>query len=381
MANLRRWLLARAIHPDTATRTDVLAFLEAYRAHASQASLVRRFAAIRFYYAHVRALGLRPDDPTEGIHFKQARDPPKQPFTRDEIRLLLSHCRRFQERAVVLLFTDTGLRLAELTGIRRADLDSSQRTLRLWGKGGKQRIVVLGELAFDALSRCFYDAAGSPRDYPWYSQRTGEAMKRDGFYRMMKRLGGRAGIERVFPRRFRTSWACLFLDETDDPFSAQIIMGHSKLETTLRYASWAAGAAIALVLALAVIGGGYALYAHWPGGDANERVGVTAAAIQQPTPGMSALSTSERDNRCYRAGWGYGYDQGKTADVSLDLAKARVDELTDELVKQLAGSVDIAHLPERQQERCARVSLEGWSAGLVAYRMGEDAVPPDYSAP
>ena len=75
------------------------------------------------------------------------------------------------------------------------------------------------------------------RGYPWRSQRTGGPMTADGFYRLCRRLSHRTGIH-VFPHRFRTTWACLFLEATGDVGSAQVLMGHAKVETTLRYAGW-----------------------------------------------------------------------------------------------------------------------------------------------
>ena len=235
---MRRWMAARGIHTDTATRTHVLAFLEAYRAHAGQASLVRRFASIRFYYAWLVSRGSRADDPTAGIHLKQPIETPKQPFSLDELRRLFAVCRRWQERAILLLLVDTGLRLGEIVGLRRQDIDFGQGLVRVLGKGGKVRVVAPSARTLDALYLCLEDAAGTPRDYPWYSQRLHGPMTSDGFYRLIRRLGQRAGIAHVFPHRLRTTWACMFMEATGDAAAAQVILGHRRLETTMHYASW-----------------------------------------------------------------------------------------------------------------------------------------------
>lgn len=216
----------------------MLAFLEAHRAFWRQSSTVRRFASIRFYYQHLVDAGVRPDNPTSTIHLKQPKLAPKQPFTRDELKALLAVCRRFQERAILLLLIDTGLRLSEIVGIRRADIDFGQGLIRVHGKGRKYRMVAPSRQTLDALALCLMDGAGRERDYPWYSQRTHGPMTREGFYQLVRRLGKRAGIRRVFPHRFRTSWACMFLEETGgDVGSAQVLMGHEKVETTLHYAA------------------------------------------------------------------------------------------------------------------------------------------------
>lgn len=216
----------------------MLAFLEAQRGSWAQSTVVRRFASIRFYHNFLISTRARVDDPTSAIRLKQPKDPPKQPFTRDELRTLLAVCRRFQERAILLLLIDTGLRLSEIVGIRRNQIDFGQGLIRVYGKGRKYRLVAPSKATLDALALCLKDAAGHDREFPWYSQRIHGPMTRDGFYRLIKRLGKRAGLSKVHPHRFRTSWACMFLEETGgDVGSAQVLMGHEKVETTLHYAA------------------------------------------------------------------------------------------------------------------------------------------------
>ena len=188
-------------------------------------SMIRRLAAVKWY---CRWLGC----PAPAVRIREPALPPKQPFSIDELRRILAACRRPQDRAMVLLVLDTGLRRSELTGLRRQDLDLGNGVARIRGKGGKQRVVALGQRSLAALGLCL-----DGRGYPWRSQRTGGPMTADGFYRLCRRLSQRTGIH-VFPHRFRTTWACLFLEATGDVGSAQVLMGHAKVETTLRYAGW-----------------------------------------------------------------------------------------------------------------------------------------------
>ena len=128
---------------------------------------------------------------------------------------------------------DTGLRLNEVTTLRLDDVDFDRRIIRVRGKGEKERLLAIGERSMFAIQKC---AKG--RDYLWHSQRTHGPMKRDGVYSLLKRLGKRTGIK-VHPHRFRTTFACLFADQTHgDAGSLQILMGHSRLETTLAYIGW-----------------------------------------------------------------------------------------------------------------------------------------------
>ncbi len=114
------------------------------------------------------------------------------------------------------------------------------------------------------------------------------------------------------------------------------------------------------------------------GGAMSTEEGEADSPAQAATAAPTELSTAERDDECYGAGWASGYVQGATADVSLELAKEYKEELMAALVEQLAKSVDIANLPLRQRERCVRVAVEGWEDGFLAYRAGEDFVIPKY---
>ena len=232
VARYRRWCSAHDIDPDTASRVHVLMFIEDYQRTNTQSAAVRRFAALRTYYAWLRSEG-RPDDPTEGIRLRHPETPIQEPFSEDDLRLILRACRRIQDRSLIQLLIDTGLRLSELTALRLRDVNWAHGTIRIRGKGDKVRLLALGNDALAAL-RLSMDG----RDYPWYSQRIHGPMTPDGVYRLMRRLSARTGLH-IHPHRFRTTFACRFLEQSGNDVEAlQLLMGHAKLETTLHYTRW-----------------------------------------------------------------------------------------------------------------------------------------------
>lgn len=226
-------LFLRWLQPESADKADILSFLDWYSGHAKQSSIVRRFAAIKHYHAWLVERGAGLENPCDGIRLRPPSFPPKEPFTEDELRRILASCRRPQERAMVRLLIDTGLRLTELSRLRLKDLNLDRRTIRVLGKGGKERLLALGERSAAALRLCM-----DGRDYPWHSQRIHGPMTPDGVYRLLRRLGQRTGI-RIHPHRFRVTFACRFAEISGDNMdSLQVLMGHAKLETTLQYAAW-----------------------------------------------------------------------------------------------------------------------------------------------
>ena len=217
---------------DQATKADILSWCSWYRTHASQSSLVRRFAAIKHYYGWLIERGLRDTNPCEGIRLKHPSAPVKDPFTEGELRRILDACKphRPHERAIVLLLVDAGLRLAEISGIRLGNIDFERQLIRVRGKGDKERMLAFGSRTLVALLSCV-----DGRDYLWPSQRTHAAMTRDGVSILLHRLGKRTGI-RVHAHRFRTTFAIMFDERTHgDTGSLQVLMGHSKVSTTLLY--------------------------------------------------------------------------------------------------------------------------------------------------
>ena len=234
-AFFRRWCGENAVDSEAADRGDIARFLDYLRGRMGQAALVRRFAALRFYHRWLQHQAIRPDDPTEGIRLKQPSRVPKQPFSADELTRLLDACRKTQERAVLLLLIDTGMRLGEITGLRLPDIDFENETMLVRGKGGFQRMIAASPRSLQVLRQCM-----DGRDYPWYSQRSHGPMTSDGLAILIRKIGRRAGVEHVHPHRFRTTFACMFLEASSDLLALQLLMGHRKIEVTAHYARWGA---------------------------------------------------------------------------------------------------------------------------------------------
>lgn len=184
----------------------------------------------------------KPGSPMEKI--KPPRIPRKivRPFSRRDIDnlLLVSSGTRFIElrnRAIVLLFLDTGLRLAELAAIQLNDLDFTRETIKVMGKGAKERIVRMGKVTQKALLR-YLLARDDQQECLWVTEER-RPMTWMGIQTMVKRLCRRAAIEgpKRGPHTFRHTFAISFLRNGGDVFTLQALLGHSTLEMTLRYVS------------------------------------------------------------------------------------------------------------------------------------------------
>ncbi|MEO7062454.1 MAG: site-specific tyrosine recombinase XerD [Dokdonella sp.] len=146
-----------------------------------------------------------------------------------------------RDRAMLELMYATGLRVSELVGITAAQVNLRQGVLRVTGKGGKERLVPLGDEAAHWLTRYVSTARpvllkGGRSDALFVSNRRA-AMTRQMFWTLVKKHGQTAGIaaKRISPHVLRHSFATHLLNHGADLRALQLMLGHSSLSTTQIY--------------------------------------------------------------------------------------------------------------------------------------------------
>ena len=168
---------------------------------------------------------------------------PKQlikPFTQDHIDRLLALCDNSfvgcRNRAIVLTFLDTGLRLSELANVQLQDIAFERETIKVMGKGAKERIVRIGEGAQKALLK--YILLRNDRLPCLWLTEERKPLQARGIQQMIERLGKRAGLTNVrcSPHTFRHTFAPWMLKLGADLKTVQSLLGHSTIGQTLRYA-------------------------------------------------------------------------------------------------------------------------------------------------
>ena len=144
-----------------------------------------------------------------------------------------------RDRAIVLLMLDTGLRLSELAGLRPSDL-RPDGSLKVMGKGARERIVPVGGVARQALARSLRQASVTDADAAIFRARGGGALGARGVQQVFKRLKVRARIPgRCSPHTLRHTFARAYLLHGGDAFSLQRMLGHSTLDMVKRYVALA----------------------------------------------------------------------------------------------------------------------------------------------
>jgi integrase/recombinase XerC len=163
-----------------------------------------------------------------------------KPFSKDDINRMLLLCEgknflAYRNKALVLLFLDTGVRLAEMAGIKRADVDIDNQTIKVLGKGQKERVVPFAKNALKALARYLYERDD---DLPelWLTEEK-RPLKKDGIDSFVNKLCARANITDAHrgAHTFRHTAATMMLRNGASVFTVQQLLGHETLEMTRRY--------------------------------------------------------------------------------------------------------------------------------------------------
>jgi integrase/recombinase XerD len=229
-----------------ATTEDLERYLAELRAAGrSPATIARRTAAARAFFRHLMLLGARGDNPAAAVATpRKTRRLPRTLSPSEAERLIDAASgttpRALRDRALVELLYGGGLRVGEVVGLAKPDVDLEQRLVQVTGKGGKERIVPLGRPAAEAVR--LYLARGRPfldrrRRPELFLNAQGGGLTRAGVFLVLRRLAEKAGLdpERVHPHLLRHSFATHLLEGGADLRSVQEMLGHADLATTELY--------------------------------------------------------------------------------------------------------------------------------------------------
>jgi integrase/recombinase XerD len=211
----------------------------------SAASIRRSVSAIRTYYGFLVGEGRVSDDPSERLESpRRGRVLPDTLSVAEVEALLLSpsleHPLAWRDRALLELAYGAGLRVSELCSLTRTDLLLAENLVRIFGKGGKERLVPIGRSVIGAASVYLHQMRpaldrGRSKNRVLLNAR-GEPLSRVGAWGVVRRAAERAGIKkRVTPHTLRHSFATHLLEGGADLRAVQEMLGHADLSTTQIY--------------------------------------------------------------------------------------------------------------------------------------------------
>ena len=241
------WLAAERGHGlVAAARSDLLDYLALLSQQGRKPrSTARLVSCLRQFYQYLLRLGLIREDPSARVEAPQLGRPLPKSLSESEVEALLGapdtqDTRGHRDRTMLEVLYASGLRVTELVTLTPSQVSLTQGVVRIVGKGGKERLVPLGEDACEWLK----DYARGPRldllggrvsDYLFPTSRS-DCMTRQAFWLLIKRYAIQAGVVKpLSPHTLRHAFATHLLNHGADLRVVQMLLGHSDLSTTQIY--------------------------------------------------------------------------------------------------------------------------------------------------
>jgi len=241
---------------DGASSADVAAYLASLRASHSKASVARAHSSLRGFYHYLVEEGTRDDDPAADLPSVSVSDLLPKALDEDETERLLGAVVGtgpgvLRDRALLEVLYGTGARVSEVVGLNLGDVADAVEAhglplVRVLGKGDKERVVPLGQLARQSLDD-WLSGEGRPLFVPkkWRRRTDAEAvflnarggrLTRVGAFGVVKKYAARVDLEeKVSPHVLRHSCATHMLGRGADVRVVQELLGHASIATTQRY--------------------------------------------------------------------------------------------------------------------------------------------------
>ena len=229
-----------------AERADLLDYLARLAQQGrNPRSSARLLSCLRQFYQHLRRRGLIEVDPSARVEAPKLGRPLPKSLSEADVEALLNapdteDARGHRDRTMLEVLYASGLRVSELVNLTPSQVSLTQGVVRILGKGGKERLVPLGEDACDWLR----DYARGPRldilggrvsDFLFPTSRS-DCMTRQAFWQLIKRYAIQAGIAKpLSPHTLRHAFATHLLNHGADLRVVQMLLGHSDLSTTQIY--------------------------------------------------------------------------------------------------------------------------------------------------
>ena len=220
------------------TTDDVRNYLDNYSSNSktSKVSMDNIRRVLSSFFSWLEEEDYIRKNPVKRIHKIKSLKTIKQAYTDENIENLKDSCSSLRDKVIIELLSSTGMRVGELTSLNKESIDFDNKECVVLGKGGKQRKVY-----FDSKTKIHLQNYLSSRidDNEALFVSLFVPFKRlqiSGVEIMLRKLGVKANIANVHPHRFRRTLATKAIDKGMPVEQVQILLGHTKIDTTMHYA-------------------------------------------------------------------------------------------------------------------------------------------------
>ncbi|MCF7932172.1 MAG: site-specific tyrosine recombinase XerD [Acholeplasmataceae bacterium] len=232
-------------NPKDIEQRHIEGFVKSIRKKVSAASVARKLSAVKGFHRYLKLEGDLKEDIT--THFETPKTPKKLPMVLsvDEVLSLLKAIDPttdlgMRNQALIEMIYGSGLRVTELLDLSLEDIHLNEGYVLVHGKGDKERIVPVSDMAIHALRRYIVEGRANLRKGKntrmLFLNRQGDTLSRVGFFKVLKGLSLKAGIEtECSPHTLRHAFATHLLENGMDLRTLQTLLGHEDISTTQIY--------------------------------------------------------------------------------------------------------------------------------------------------
>ena len=226
------------------TTNDINKYIMSLNNKIDSKSINRHIVSIRNYFKYLLKLELISNNPCDNITGQKTNKTLPKALTEEEIDKLLDikleNAIDYRTKAMLELMYSSGLRVSELLTLEINSIDFDDSIVRIFGKGSKERIVPIDEIALNYL----YEYVNLYRNSLLknkisnllFLNSRGEKLSRQGFFKIIKELAREKGIKKdISPHTLRHSFATHLLNNGADLRSIQTMLGHENIKTTEIY--------------------------------------------------------------------------------------------------------------------------------------------------
>ncbi len=232
--------------PTTVSQSMLLRYLNYLKGKGlSPRSRARNLSTLRSFYRFLQRENYTEHDPTALVESPRSLPALPHLLSKQEVERLLQAPTgdkpiAVRDRAMLEVLYATGMRVSELVGLRLGDLKLDIGCLNAFGKGSKQRLIPLGEVAIEILREYLQNdrlklLKGLTSEEVFLNTR-GRKLSRQGFWKNLRNYALKAEIkQKVYPHMLRHSFATHLLENGADLRSVQTMLGHADISTTQIY--------------------------------------------------------------------------------------------------------------------------------------------------
>lgn len=243
-SDVEDFLQATGTDAATTGSEEIVSYLATRSSDVTKRSQARELSALKSFFSWLIMEGVRKDNPCDSIDSPKLGKYLPEVLSIEEVDAImdsvsLNSWQGLRDRAILEVLYGCGLRVSEASGLRISHIFMNEQFIRVVGKGDKERIVPLGEMAEDAIKAYMAvrpESADASCDDMLFLNRSGRPLSRISIFNMVKKQAMLAGVRKeISPHTFRHSFATHLIENGADLRAVQEMLGHESILTTEIY--------------------------------------------------------------------------------------------------------------------------------------------------